>query len=79
MADLPLLLHAKDVGAIDAGDRGEGRTFAGRVHAKTCAAVGKVDLPDKGVRLFDGRNSGEPQFLRAPVLATALLSPRGLC
>ena len=63
VADLALLLHAEDFGEINAGDRGEGRAFAGWLDGEARVVLGQIDLADEGVGLFDRRDPGGPQFL----------------
>ena len=68
VADLPLLLDAQDLVEVDAGNGRERRAFAGRVNREARVVGRRINLADEGAGRLDRGDSGEPEFLRQPVL-----------
>ena len=68
MADLPLLLDAQDLVEIDAGNRREGRAFAGRSDGEAGVMGGQVGVANEGVGRLDLGDPGERELLDQPVL-----------
>ena len=64
-ADLPLLLDARDLVEVDAGNGGEGGTLAGRKNGEARVVGGQIAVADEGVGRLNVGYAGEPQLLGA--------------